>query len=279
MSTTGPGYFRTVGTPVLSGREFIETDTMSTMPVALVNQEFASQQWPGENALGKRFRIFRGKAPSPWLTVVGVVSTIAQVDPLRRENNALVYLPYTQQGRASLWLIARSRVPSGALTKAIQRELQAIDPVLPIQIGPSSIRERLADRYQYRGVSGALFVICAGIALLLASIGLYAVIAHSVSQRTQEIGIRMAIGGTARDILALVLRQGLVPVGIGLLIGLGASLALVPLVESTLVQVSPTDPVTFALASLALVLAAVLGCLVPARRAMQVDPVVALRDE
>ena len=113
-----------------------------------------------------------------------------------------------QQGRASMWVIARTALPIGSFTGALRKEVQAIDPVLPLQLGPFTLTDRLAERYQYRAMSGMLFLVCAVAALLLASVGLYAVVAHWVSQRTQEIGIRMAIGGSARDIVRLVLRQG-----------------------------------------------------------------------
>jgi len=126
---------------------------------------------------------------------------------------------------------------------------------------------------------GGLFLIFAAVALLLASIGLYTVIAHAVSQRTQEIGIRLAIGATGRDILRLVFGQGMIPLGIGMVIGLTASLAVNRVLKSVLVQVSPYDPVTLAIASAVLIFAALLGCLIPARRAMRVDPAVALRNE
>jgi putative ABC transport system permease protein len=137
----------------------------------------------------------------------------------------------------------------------------------------------LQENYWTSGLDGALFLIFATIALLLAAVGLYAVIAHSVSQRTQEIGIRMAVGGTARDILKLVFRQGMLPLGIGLTIGLGASVAVTPILKSALVGVSPADPLTLVVASIVLILAAMLGCLIPARHAMRVDPLVALRHE
>lgn len=129
------------------------------------------------------------------------------------------------------------------------------------------------------GINGSLFLVFAAIALLLASIGLYAVIAHSVGLRTQEIGIRVAIGATDRDILTLVLMQGMLPLGIGLTIGLAASLAVAPILKSALVQVSPADPIALGVASATLILSAVVGCLIPARRAMRVDPVVALRHD
>ena len=152
---------------------------------------------------------------------------------------------------------------------------------LPIWIGPYTLDERLAGTGNYWSIrnDAALFVVFAAIALLLASIGLYAVVAHSVSQRTQEIGIRIAIGATARDVLALVLAQGLLPMGIGLAVGLAASLAVTPILKSQLVRVSPVDPLTLVVASAVLVLSATLGCLIPARRAVRVDPVVALRHE
>ncbi len=275
----GPGYFRTVGAEVFSGREFQDADGVSGIPVAIVNQRFASKYWPGENALGKRLRLFDGNdgaAPGPWLTVVGLVSNIVQNDATRQEFDPLVYLPYREKPSGTMWVIARSGVSHGSLGTSFRREVQALDSDLPIY-GPftADTFERYSDNRFY----GSLFLIFATIALLLSSIGLYTVIVHSVSQRTQEIGIRMAIGATARDIRKLVFKQGMLPLGIGLTIGLAASLAVNRLLRAELVQVSPSDPVTLVIASAALILSATLGCLIPARRAMQVDPVVALRHE
>lgn len=153
-----------------------------------------------------------------------------------------------------------------------------MDADLPIS-GPETLEASLARNYRNNGFNGALFGVFAAVALLLASVGLYAVIAHSVKQRTQEIGIRTAMGATARDILTLVFKQGLLPVGMGLTIGLVAALAVTPLLKTQLVGVSPTDPVALAVASATLVASAALGCLIPARRAMRVDPMVALRHE
>jgi hypothetical protein len=229
--------------------------------------------------LGKRFRLFAGQTPGAWLTVIGVASNIAQNDPLRAELNALVYLPYNQSPRRTVWVLARAHAPLGTLAAAFRREVHAVDPALPIQLGPFLLSERLAVRYQYKGVTGSLFLICAAMALVLASIGLYAVVAHSASERTQEIGIRTAMGATARDIFALIFRQGMLPVAIGLAIGLGAALAVTPILKSQLVQVSPADPLTLIAASATLIVAATLGCLIPARRATRVDPLVALRHQ
>ena len=275
----GPDYFRTLRAAVLSGRDFSDADGASAPPVAIVNQRFAGRYWPEEEPLGKHLRLFQGTTPGPWLTVVGVVSNIAQNDVLRPDLNALVYLPSRQRSTGGMWVLARTRLPLEGFASTLRREVHAIDPVLPITIGPSSMARQFAERYQYRGVSGAMFLICAAIALMLASVGLYAVIAQSVSRRTQEIGIRTAIGATGRDILKLVLKEGLLQSGIGLLVGLLASLALTPILRSALVQVSPADSMAFVAASVVLLAAAVLGCLIPARRAMLVDPVTALRHD
>jgi len=283
----GPAYFRTLGAAVLSGREFNDADGVSGVPVAIVNQRFASKYWPGENPLGKRLRLFDvktpgivvEKTPEAWLTVVGVVSNIVQNDASRQEFDPLVYLPYREKPGGTMWVFARTRVPPGSLGTAFQREIRAIDSDLPIWLGPFTLAKRLEENYHDRGIIGALFLIFAAIALLLASLGLYAVIAYSVRQRTQEIGVRMVLGATAREIRKLVLRQGMLPVGAGLIIGLVASLGVNRLLKAQLVSVSPADPVTLVVASSVLILAATLGCLIPARRATKVDPAIALRYE
>jgi putative ABC transport system permease protein len=272
-----PEYFRTVGAKLLSGREFNDADAASGVPVAIVNQLLAAQFWPGEDPLGKRLRFFNGDAPGPWLTVVGVVSNIIQNDANRQRFDPLVYLPYRQDPGGGAWVLVRTRVRPESLANAFRSEVQALDSDLPLY-GPMPIAERM-ERFWDSRFYGAMFLIFAAIALLLASIGLYTVIAHAVSQRTQEIGIRIAIGATARDILRLVFAQGMIPLGIGLGIGLTASFAVNRLLKSMLVQVSPADPITLVVASAVLVLSGMLGCLIPARRAMRVDPSVALRNE
>jgi putative ABC transport system permease protein len=190
-----------------------------------------------------------------------------------------VYVPFRQAPRPDSWIVARTRVPPATVSAAIRREVRAMDATLPIPLGPFALADRLADRYRYRAITGVLFLAFAAIALLLASVGLYAVVSHSVSRRTQEIGIRLAIGATTRDILALVFRQGLWPSAAGLGIGLGASYAVNRVLEAQLVQVSPADPAALAASSIVLALSAILGCWIPARRAMRVDPVAALRHE
>ena len=270
-----PNYFRTLGAAVLTGRDFHEADGASAAPVAIVNQQFASKFWPGGDAIGRRLRLFDGKAPGPWLSVVGVASNIIQNDATRQKFGPVVYLPYRQKPEASMWILARTRARPGSLADAFRGEIQRLDSDLAVY-GPFSLGERLEVYWDNR-FYGFLFLIFAAIALLLASVGLYAVIAHSVGQRTQEIGVRTALGATSADILKLVFMGGMLPVGIGLGIGLGASLAVNRLLQSQLIQVSPWDPITLLVASLVLMVTAVLGCLIPACRAMRVDPVVALR--
>ena len=176
-------------------------------------------------------------------------------------------------------MISRSRVPPASLGAAFRYELRALDADLPIWIGPSLLSERLGEAYWNKRLYGQLFLIFAAIALVLASVGLYAVVAHSVSERTQEIGIRMALGATARQILTLVFQAGILQLGTGLAIGLIASVAVNRLLQAELVQVSPGDPLALVVASATLIVAAALGCLIPARRATRVDPLVALRCE
>jgi putative ABC transport system permease protein len=282
----GPDYFRTLGATVLSGREFNDFDEPSGIPVAIVNQRFVSEFWPGQNPLGKRFRWLNRKTSNAWLTVVGVASNIVQNDNTGQTFAPVVYVPYRQKAAPDMAVLARTGVPPRSLEAAFRHEIQAIDSDLIIYSGlgsvdgPRPLTESLAlNNYWSKGVNAALFLIFSAIALLLAAVGLYAVISHSVSQRTQEIGVRMAVGATARDILKLVFLQGMAPLGIGLAIGLAGSLAITRVLKAELVQVSPADPITLTVASAILVLCALLGCLIPAYRAVRVDPVVALRHE
>jgi len=273
-----PSYFQTLGATVVSGREFNDADRVAVTPVVIVNQRFARKYWPGEDPLGKRLRLFDGKTPEAWRTVVGVVSNIVQFGRSRPELDDLIYLPYRQKKPAFMNVIVRTRISPAAFGTAIRQGVQALDSDLPISYY-MSLAERLSWVYALNRSLAALFLIFAAIALLLASVGLYAAIAHSVSQRTQEIGIRMALGATWRDIHKLVLSQEMVPVGIGLIIGLAATLAVVPLLRSQLVGVSPFDPITLGVASATLILCAIVGAFIPAHRAKRVDPVAAVRHE
>lgn len=278
-----PDYFRAMDVSILRGRAFTDADGPSGPPVAMVNARFAEKFWPGNDPVGKRLRIFEDERlginkPGPWMTVVGIAPNILQNDISAHQFDPLIYVPYRQKPMRDMALMARTRVAPSTLIAAFRREAQAVDQDLPLY-NVRTLEERLAINYWEQGVFGTLFGIFAAIALALASVGLYAVIAHSVSRRTQEIGVRMALGASARDILGMVVAQGMRQLAIGLGVGLLAALAVTRVLRSMLVQVSPTDPGTFVVISLVLAVAAMFGCLVPARRAMRVDPVIALRNE
>jgi putative ABC transport system permease protein len=215
---------------------------------------------------------------SPWLTVVGVVSNIVQNDRTRQTFDPLVYEPFSQRPGQYMFAFVRTSGTPGSLATAVRRQIYSMDPVLPVP-ALMPLAERLDRAYAFERNVTALLVSFAVVALLVASVGLYATISHSVTGRVQEIGIRMAIGAQGRDILNLVFKQGLPPVGIGLVLGLVASLAANRMLKSQLVGVSTADPVALTAASVVLVLFAALGCWIPARRATRVDPVVALRHD
>jgi putative ABC transport system permease protein len=205
-----------------------------------------------------------------------VVPNILQNDVTVREFDPLIYIPYRQRPLRDMSLMARTRVPPATLGSAFRHEVQAIDENMPVY-NLRTLEERLAINHWEQGIFASLFGIFAMIALALASVGLYAVIAHSVSTRTQEIGVRMALGASEQNILGLIFVHGMRQLAIGLAVGLVVSLGVTRVLVSELAHVSPTDPVTFALVAFVLAVAAALGCWIPARRAMRVDPVVALR--
>lgn len=280
MITIGPEYFRTLGAALIAGRDFREADVDTGLPAAIVNEQFARAAWPGEGAIGKQVRLFNGSSPGAWLTVVGVASDIVQ-DVTRQRRDPIVYRPFRQQPAANMWVFARTHVPPASLVPAFQRQVQKLDPDLPVWLGPFPLSERLqgTGAYWNTQTEAGLLVVFAAAGLLLAAVGLYAVVAHRVSRRTQEIGVRVAIGATTGDIVGLVVRQGMRPVLIGVGAGLAMSLGVTRALASELVQVSPADPLTYVCSCVVLVSFAAIGCLVPARRAIAVDPVVALRHE
>ncbi len=276
VSTT---YFQTLGVRVIAGRTFDDLDRGSSIPIVIVNQAFASRHWPSEDPLGKRLRLFGSESESsPWLTVVGVVSNVVQNDRTRQAFDPLVYVPYEQHAQPNMFAFVRTNVAPANLAAAVRREIYAMDPMLPVPaLWPLS--ERFDRAYGFERNVASLLLFFAGVALLLASVGVYTTISCATTRRVREIGVRLAIGATGRDILKLVFRQETLPVVAGLIIGLAVSLAVTRLLRSQLIGVSPADPITLAGASSVLGLCAALGCWMPARRAMRVDPVVALKRE
>jgi predicted permease len=273
-----PGYFRVMRVEPRLGRMFAQSDGVAGPPVVVVNESFAEKFWPGENALSKHLRLIKDKVVQPWLTVVGVLPDILQDSRRPLDHAPLIYLPYAEEPQREMFIVSRTHVSPGALAGAFRRTVQSIDSNLPVY-DVRTLENRLAQNRLSVSLLGGMFSVFSAIALVLASVGLYAVIAHSVSQRTQEIGVRMAIGGTRRDILQLVYAQGMRPVILGMAFGLPAAFGLTHVLRMALVGVSPGDPVTFLLVVLVLVIAGAIGCALPALSAMSVDPVIALRYE
>ncbi len=294
--SVGPSYFRVLGRSAVSGRDFDEHDQTETLPVAIVNESFVSTFWPNEQPIGKRLRFNNRNQVGVWRTVVGVVPNIMQGDPVRQTFKPLVYVPFSQDPataginsagccfRGANFLV-RTTLPPDFVAQAVRAAMQGPDPSVDLEdFGALNTtfgfdRGRMDLEHAELGKYAAVAPVFALIAMLLAAIGLYAVIAHSVTQRTNEIGIRMAIGAAANDIGRMVLRRGLLPVVAGLLVGLAASFAVNRILQSQLVGISPYDPVSIAGAPIVLVLVASIAAYIPARRAMKVDPVVALRHD
>jgi predicted permease len=271
-----PDYFRAMGIKLLQGRFFEVTDNKQSPPVVIVDDKLAARFWPNESALGKRLR--QG-ANGPWRAVVGVVADAKEYD-VDAEPPITAYFPVEQYNIGSRFVVVRTAtsVDAASLTSAVSREIQAIDPDLPAY-DVATMEHRLFDSLARRRLSMFLLATFAAFALVLAAIGIYGVIAYWVDQRTHEIGIRMALGADRRRILALIGREFLVIVGIGLVAGLVGALALTRVMSGLLFGVSATDIVTFGVIPVLLGIVAVVATYVPARRATMVEPIVAVRGE
>ncbi|HXU38592.1 MAG TPA: ABC transporter permease, partial [Blastocatellia bacterium] len=272
-----PAYFRTLGIRILEGREFTAEDRVGTSPVAIVNEKLATQLWPGESAIGKLLSVPFWHEPRPPVQIIGVVRNTKHRS-LLADTPLLVYLPELQvyDGRATL--VARTTVDPASLIPAIRDEVAALDKDLSL-FGVKTMSEQIDSTLWQQRTAAGLIGIFGVLALGLAAIGIYGVIAHWVVQRTREIGIRMALGASAVDVMRMILRQGLALALIGVAVGLAGAFALTRLMSSVLYGVSATDPITFALSSLLLVGVALGAGFVPARRATKVDPMIALRCE
>ena len=271
-------YFQTMQVQPRRGRLFLDADGVAGPPVVVVNETFAAKFWPGEDALDKRFRILDDHLPGPWLSVVGVVPDILQNFRQHLQRDPLIYVPYAEKPDRQVFLVARTLVPPATLADAFRREVQRLDENLAVY-EVRTLESRIAESRLTVSLFGAICSIFAVVATVLAAIGLYGVIAHAVSRRTQEIGLRMAIGASRRDIVRLVLAQGIRPLVPGLAVGLLLALAASRLLRVALVGVSPNDPATFVGIVIVLTSAVALGCIVPARRASRIDPLIALRYE
>jgi putative ABC transport system permease protein len=277
-----PGYFQTMGIALAAGRYFSESDDQQAPRVAIINQAMARRIWPDQDPVGKRLRWTSGPwsgDQSQWMRIVGVAGDVKQYG-LEAAEQLAVYVPYRQKNPAWRWLslVVRTRADPGGLTRAVTGSIHAVDRNLPVYL-VRPMEQILSESLGARRFSLLLLTILALLALVLASVGIYGVIAYSVSQRTREIGIRVALGARRRDILQVTLGQGLRLILFGVALGLGAAIALTRLLAGLLFGVSATDPLTLTGVTLLLAGVALLACYIPARRAMRVDPMIALRDE
>jgi putative ABC transport system permease protein len=271
-------YFDMMQVQPRRGRLLQEADGGAGPPVVVVNESFAAKFWPREDPLGKHLRLVDEGAAGPWLTVVGITPDILQNFRESLKHDPLVYLPFAEKPDRQMFLIARTQVHPASLSDAFRREVQSVDANLAVY-DVRTLDERIAQSRLTVSLFGAICTVFAVVATVLAAIGLYAVITQTVNRRTQEIGLRMALGASRREIIELVFRQGIRPLALGLAIGLVLALATGRVLRSLLVGVDPSDPLTFAGVVLVLLATGVLGCLIPARRAIRVDPMVTLRYE
>jgi predicted permease len=269
------GYFNALRIPLKRGRAFAETDGEKAPEVAIVNETMAKQFWPGQDAVGKRFSLKDG----PALEVVGVVQD-GKYRGVVEDPQPFFYRPLSQSYFALRTFHLRSSVPPETLAAQVQEQVRELAPTMPVS-------QLQTMNQALQGVNGFLFFRLGAqltgamglLGLVLAVVGVYSVASYSAAQRTQEIGIRMAVGATPRDILKMVLRQGFGKVAIGVVLGLGAAFAGTRVLADLFYGVSPTDPLTYAGVALLLVGVALFACWVPARRATRVSPLVALRIE
>ena len=274
-SRISPGYFSAMSTPLIEGREFSEQDDDKTTAVAVVNETFARRFWPDEDAIGKRFAV--GSPDAPKLQVIGVARD-GKYAGLQEEPRPFFYRSMSQFYSGATSLVVRAGGDPQQALAAARREIQQLDPHLPIA-SAQTLDEHLSLPLLPTRLAASLLGSFGVLALALAAIGIYGVMAYAVSQRTREIGIRMALGAQKADVLKLVISQGVWLTLTGVAIGLAASLAVTRLMKSLLYGVSATDPLTFAGVALLLAAVALVACYLPARRATKVDPMIALRYE
>jgi predicted permease len=269
---TTPGYFQTLGIPLLRGRDFADVDRDQGLRVAIVNQTLADRIWPGDDPVGKRFRFF---TDAGYRQVIGVAKT-SKYQTLGEDPQPAAYTPLDQDFSDAMILFVRTTGDPAAALGTVQREIRALDGNVPLQ-NPFTMREILEQSLWPARLAAILLGTVGALALTLASIGLYGVMAYSVAQRTREIGVRMAMGADRASVLTMVLRQAMMLVVIGLTIGIGAALALARVVTRLLFGMSALDPLTFTGVCVLLSAVAMLASAVPAWRASRLDPIKALR--
>ena len=270
-------YFSTMKIPLIRGRYFDDRDTMESQPVAIIDETMQRKYWPNENPVGKRIT-FQSRQNNPiWREIVGIVGHVKH-QGLEGESRVQYYIPHTQVQNASMNLVVRASVDPSSLTGGVRATISSLDKDLPV-FRVKTMEQYVIDSMAQRRFAMTLIGIFAAVALALAAVGLYGVLSYSITQRSHEIGIRMALGAQVRDVLRLVVGQGMLLALAGVILGNIAAFMLTQLMANLLFDVKARDPLTFASIALLLILVALVACFVPARRATKVDPIVALRYE
>jgi predicted permease len=269
-----PGWFRALGIPLLAGRDFNEQDILDHPNAAIISKSGAKTVFGNENPIGKTLLVTSGSVP---VEIVGVVGDVRSAQ-LNRHNDMEFYRPIAQENFPFLSIAVRSPLSPETITRSVQAALRGIDPSLAL-IQPQPFSDVMAQALGQAKLMMVLLGVFAGVALLLATVGIYGAVAYTVEQRTGEIGVRMALGAQTRDILQLIVRQGMKPVVIGLVVGVTAAMAVGRLITTLLYQTSAFNPVLLSITLAILGMAAVVACLFPAHRATLVNPVEALRTE
>jgi putative ABC transport system permease protein len=281
-ATVSPRFFDVLGVPLVRGRRFDERDGSDETHTVIINARLAAQFFPGEDPIGRRLRFTQrqrldGKPVDEWRTIVGVSPLVKQGSPSDHYVNAVVYIPLRQETPSNASLLVRSTLPTASVMDAVRREVQRIDPDQPVFPIQTVSEVGAADRWWQR-TWGLTFGLLAVIGLLLSSVGLYAVMACAVAGRTQEIGVRLALGAQRRQVRWLILRRGVAQLAFGTMLGLGGSLILRRMLPAGIEGISSHDPIALGGIVLVLSVVGVAACLEPAQRATRVDPIVTLRE-
>jgi len=266
-------YFKTMGIPLLRGRLFTEQDTRDTTRVAILGEALAKRMFPNEDPIGKRMHVTNG--PTVFREIVGIVGDVKQ-NGLDEDTTMQFYEPYTQKTYSSMALVVRTVGDPLSLTGAIRNQVLSIDSEQPIS-GVGTLDELVSNSISQQRFSVLLLGVFAAVAMVLATVGIYGVLSYAVAQRTREIGIRMALGARAGDVLLMVIGQGMKLALLGVALGLGTSLGLTQLMKRLLFGVQAADPLTYGLIAVLLTVVALFACWIPSRRAAKVDPMIALR--
>jgi putative ABC transport system permease protein len=273
-----PDYFRALGIPIKRGRAFSDADRSGATPVVMVNETFARRYFNGEDPIGKRMRLgSRSKREFPWMTVVGIVGDV-RASRVTAKFAATFYMPIAQEPESSLALVVRTTIPPEQLAEPMRKMVLGLDPDEPVY-GVQTMTQVVATSIASERLATILVTGFASLAVMLALMGIYSVVSYSVVSRTRDIGIRMALGAQSSDVVLLLMKQALALVGIGIAIGIAGAYGLSQVLTSLLHGVSPTDPATFTGTLTLMALTATLASFIPARRALRLDPIKALRQE